>query len=310
MPIVCVLITFVIILKTLIIPTMKYNDALALMETGKYSEAITAFKALSGYKDSTNKINECNASILEGKYNEAVALMDEENIVEAYETLISLDGYKDSADKANSIYKKYKVELIKNAKAGDYINFGTYEQDNNRSNGKEDIEWLVLDKKEGKVLVISRCALDCKQYNTRNDNITWETCTLRKWLNSDFASSAFSDDEKEMIATVTVPVDKKLEYNTNSGNETQDKVFLLSITEANKYFSYDNSRECKPTDYTVANGVSKYKNGKCSWWLRSPGVTQSHASIVSVGGVVYGYGNLVSLDSVAVRPALWINLDS
>lgn len=94
-----------------------------------------------------------NAVIIpNGKYNDAVALMDAGNIVEAYEALIALDGYKDSADKANSIYDKYKVEKLKAAKVGDYVFFGAYEQDNNTSNGKEDIEWLVLEVKDGKAL--------------------------------------------------------------------------------------------------------------------------------------------------------------
>ena len=70
------------------------------------------------------------------KYNNAIALMEAGNVVEAYEALVALDGYKDSADKANSIYDQYKVGKLKIAKAGDYVFFGTYEQDNNTSNGK------------------------------------------------------------------------------------------------------------------------------------------------------------------------------
>ncbi|MBP3696995.1 MAG: hypothetical protein J6J45_05560, partial [Clostridia bacterium] len=66
---------------------------------------------------------------------------------------------------------------------GDYITFGSYEQDNDLSNGKEPIEWLVLDKQDGKVLVISKYALDAKPYNDEYVDVTWETCTLRSWLN-------------------------------------------------------------------------------------------------------------------------------
>lgn len=70
--------------------------------------------------------------------------------------MVALDGYKDSVDKAGAIYDKYKVEKLKVAKAGDYVFFGAYEQDNNTSNGKEDVEWLVLEVKDGKALVISK----------------------------------------------------------------------------------------------------------------------------------------------------------
>ncbi len=242
------------------------------------------------------------------KYNDAVALIDAGNIVEAYEALVALDGYKDSAEKANSIYDKYKVEKLKVAKTGDYVFFGAYDQDNNISNGKEDIEWLVLEVKDGKALVISKYALDCKQYNTSYTGVTWETCTLRKWLNSDFINVAFFADEKAMIPTVTVSADKNPDYSTNPGNATQDQVFLLSITEANKYFSSDSARQCKPTDYAVANGA--WASGNCWWWLRSPGYNQDDAAFVDSGGDVSEYGNGVIIGYIAVRPALWIDLNS
>ena len=242
------------------------------------------------------------------KYNNAVALMDAGNMVEAYETFLSLDGYKDSADKADSVRAKYETEKIKSAKVGDYVFFGAYEQDNDTSNGKEDIEWLVLEVKDGKVLLISRYALDRKPYNTRYTDITWETCSLREWLNNDFIDSAFSAKEQAMIPTVTVSADKNPEYDTYPGGATQDKVFLLSIAEANKYFRSDSARQCKPTRY--AGAYANSDNGSCWWWLRSPGGSQSSAAGVHTGGAVSCYGNYVLTGGGAVRPALWINLDS
>ena len=266
-PIVCAIIAFIIVLNTVLIPNIKYNNAIALMDAG--------------------------------------------NTIEAYEALIALDGYKDSAEKANSIYDKYKVEKLKLAKVGDYVFFGAYEQDNNTENGKEDIEWLVLEVKDGKALVISKYALDCKHYNTSYTDVTWETCTLRKWLNNDFLGAAFSADEKAMIPTVTVSADKNPDYSTNPGNTTQDQVFLLSIPEANKYFNSDSARQCEPTDYAVANGAYvDSDNGNCWWWLRSPGYGQDDAADVDCDGDVYEGGYFVYFDDIAVRPALWIDLNS
>ena len=287
----------------------KYNDAITLMEAGKYSEAISAFEALEGHKDSSAKIIECNTAILDEKYNGAITLMDAGNIIEAYESLIALDGYKDSVNKADSIYDKYKVEKLKAAKVGDYVFFGAYEQDNNTSNGKEDVEWLVLEIKNGKALVISKYALDCKTYTIGDTAATWETCTLRKWLNNVFINAAFSADEKAMIPTVTVSADKNPDYSTNPGNATQDQVFLLSIQEANKYFSSNSARQCKPTD-EVANGMyfSSYY-GNC-WWLRSPGNAPDCAAYVSRDGDVDEYGSGVAYYYKPVRPALWIDLNS
>ena len=354
-PIVCAIIAFIIILNTVIIPNGKYNDAITLMDAGKYTkaisafealdgykdsatkitecniaildgkyndaitlmdagkytEAISAFEALDGYKDSATKIAECNTAILDGKYNDAITLMDAGNIVEAYEALVALEGYKDSTDKANSIYDKYKVEKLKVAKVGDYVFFGAYEQDNNTANGKENIEWLVLEVKDGKALVTSKYALDCKPYNTSYTDVTWENCTLRRWLNNDFINAAFSAEEKSMIPTVTVSADNNPDYSTNPGNATQDQVFLLSVTEANKYFNSDSARQCEPTDFAVANGAYvNSNNGNCWWWLRSPGDDQSYAADVTYDGDVYERGSSVNYDISAVRPALWIDLAS
>lgn len=264
-PIVCAVIAFIIVLNTVIIPNVKYNDAIALMDAG--------------------------------------------NVVEAYETLVALEGYKDSEDKANYIYDKYNVVKLKFPKVGDYVSFGAYDQDNNTANGKEDIEWLVLEVKDGKALVISKYALDCNQYNTNEKDVTWETCTLRRWLNNDFINAAFSAEEKAMIPTVTVSADKNPRWSTNSGNATQDQVFLLSITEADKYFSSDSARECKPTDFAVANGAYVYsENGNCVWWLRSPGDDQNYAAFVNCVGEIQEHGYYVNYDGRAVRPAMWISI--
>ena len=212
-----------------------------------------------------------------------------------------------------NIYGIYDEEVwnkVKSVNVGDTYRFGSYEQDNNKSNGQEDIEWLVLAKEGTKILVISKEALDCKPYNTSYTDVTWETCTLRKWLNNDFINAAFSADERTMIPTVTVSADKNPDYSTNPGNATQDQVFLLSITEVNKYFSSDSARQCKPTDYAVANGAWESDSGNCWWWLRSPGYILNRAASVDDDGVVYEIGDYVNIGFSAVRPALWIDLNS
>ena len=195
---------------------------------------------------------------------------------------------------------------------GDYITFGKYEQDNDTSNGKEDIEWLVLDKDGDRMLVISKYALDCQPYNQEWVDVTWETCTLRSWLNDEFINEAFTSTELSQIPTVTVTADANPNYDTDPGNDTQDKVFLLSIDEANEYFDSYEARECTPTEYATAQGVyvsdSTGYEGNCWWWLRSPGVYQYAAAYVYYDGDVGDYGSTVSSSINAVRPALWINL--
>ncbi len=215
----------------------------------------------------------------------------------------------------NKAYDIYG-DILNTAKVGDTITFGKYEQDNNTSNGKEEIEWIVLAKENGKILVISKYALDCQRYNTTYTNVTWETCSLRKWLNGTFMNDAFDSPEKEIIAKETVSADKNPKYSMNPGNSTNDKVFLLSITEVKKYFTTDEARKCAPTAYAKSQGAwtsDSYKTASgeatCWWWLRSPGPSQNHAAYVNIGGSVDYYGRSVDNDNDCVRPAMWISLD-
>ena len=276
-PIVAACIAFLIVLTTVIIPNSKYNAAVALMNNKKYDEAITAFEAMDGYKDSENQLENCYI----GKYGEE------------------------------------KWNKIKNIKVGDTYTFGAYEQDNSTSNGKEAIEWTVLDKDGMSLLLISKQALDCQQYNTSYTDVTWESCSLRKWMNGTFLNKAFNAEEQAQIQNTTVSADKNPEYNTNPGNATTDKVFLLSINEVEKYFNSDEARKCAPTAYAKAQGAytsDSYKTASgaatCWWWLRSPGSHQNYAAFVFHDGSVCYNGAYVNYDDDAVRPALWINLDS
>ena len=324
-PIVCVCIAFVIVLTTVIIPKQeynkKYNEAMDLVEAGDYEAGYAILEELGEDEAiQSNKYDRAIKLLDSGDYDSAYVLLKEigkNDMIESnrYDRAIELIGsgdyqaayalmsglkYKDSGEKLQSI----KPLLLAKAIPGGTVFFGAYEQDNNTSNGKEDIEWQVLAKENDKILVISDKALDCQPYNNEKyAKVTWETCTLRKWLNTDFLDSAFSPDEKAKIPTVTVSADKNPEYSTNPGNATQDQVFLLSIPEVNEYFSYNNAGLCRLTDYAAANTSYGWY-----WWLRSPGEYQNLAAYVNYDGSVSNSGFEVSADFVAVRPAMWISI--
>ena len=288
-----------------------YNSAVELYNAGKYSEAITKFSAINDYKDSNTLINECTEALNDQNYNTAISLFNAGNYKEAIRVFETLRGYKDSEKKLAEIKTLYYKELFSKASVGSYVHFGAYEQNNDTSDGKEDIEWLVLAKNGNKMLLISRYELDCQSYNSSRTDVTWETCSLRTWLNGTFINNAFSSDEQAMIQNTTVTADKNPSYSTPPGNNTTDKVFLLSITEAKKYFSSDEARKCALTDYAIAQGAETYSSltgGKepCWWWLRSPGIDSYEAAGISNDGSVYNYGVIVDYDLGPVRPALWI----
>lgn len=115
-----------------------------------------------------------------------------------------------------------------------------------------------------------------------------------------------------MILLSDVTADENPEHKgTNQGYDADDKVFLLSIKEVEKYFNSDKDRGCKPTRHAICNGVLIDEDkGQCWWWLRSLGYYSELATGVNNVGSVDFNGNLVLYDHNAVRPALWLNLKS
>ncbi|MBQ3195557.1 MAG: leucine-rich repeat protein [Clostridia bacterium] len=205
------------------------------------------------------------------------------------------------------------VEVLPSIEAeiGEYITFGSYEQDNNTANGKEAIEWLVLDKKDGSMLVISKYGLDGGAYFSVYDDGNWKNSNVRARLNNSFIQDAFSETEQYRLITVTTNPDANPEYDSDQGSSTQDRVFLLSSVEANRYFDSDASRACLPTAYALSKGVYEcysgdYK-GYCFWWLRTVGSDEWDAACVDADGTIDNHGDSQRSYQYAIRPAMWIS---
>lgn len=309
----CVVGWFVV---TRVIPNNKYQRAVALRENGQYDDAIAAFAELGEYSDA-------NEQIAETKYQQGKALLSAKNYDDAARILISIQGYKD----VDKLLEKddNMIAAARDAKfaVGNYVSFGTYPQ-TKAGNDATPIEWLVLARDGNKALLISRYGLDAQRYNKDTTSVTWETCTLRTWLNGTFYNKAFSSAEQAAILTTNVDNSKNQCYSgwsTNGWKNTQDKVFLLSYAEANKYFgvTYYNSSNTKsrvaPTAYAIAHGAWTSSSDKTAdsvnagwWWLRSPGSDQRSAAYVFADGSLYDLS--VGSDSASVRPALWVNIES
>jgi tetratricopeptide (TPR) repeat protein len=136
--------------------------------------------------------------------------------------------------------------------------------------GHSEMKWIALtiDDDNRKALVITKDCVRKMPYHEKSENITWEHCSLRRWLNSVFLDSLPADVKKRVIESKIINADNP-EYSTAGGNNTVDKVFLLSIDEARSYFKDDASR------------ISKFQGGQAWWWLRSPGTYSYLAAYVS-----------------------------
>ncbi len=210
-----------------------------------------------------------------------------------------------------------KNYTVKNEWKGSRVYFGVFEQDNKLENEKEPILWRVLEITDDTVLLLSEYGLICKNYNDTFSNVTWETSTLRAWLNSTFLDSAFTNIERNAISDTRVMNPGNPNYGTAGGKDTIDKVFLLSYEEAqNNAYGFQSgagnkskTRVMKLTKHALQEGYVNKENGNTCWWLRSPGITSQYAAYVfTVGSITDSY--FVGRRNDAVRPVIRVKLSS
>ena len=194
-------------------------------------------------------------------------------------------------------YEKSKPVSIEDAEIGDIIEFGSYP--NIILQETRPVNWFVLDKQNNNLLLLSFNYIERMEYNETMSNVTWETCTIRSWLNESFLNTAFTYKEQEKIVITTNENLNNPEYGTIGGNKTVDKVFLLSVDEVNKYIINNSA-------FSDSNSIFNKKNSE-RWWLRSPGKAQTEAVVFRPVGDLDIEGFHVSSADNYIRPALWIN---
>ena len=169
----------------------------------------------------------------------------------------------------------------KKLSVGDSLQMGNY--------GENSIWWEVIAVDGDRALVISRDSVDWKLFNEQYENVTWETSTLRNWLNDTFYNSAFNSDERSKILTTTIENPDNPDSGVDGGNDTEDRLFLLSVYEVEEYYereafreaglsikAYNSAKEYNPDGYI--GGLSS------SWWTRTPGEDEFGFICVNGGG--------------------------
>lgn len=191
---------------------------------------------------------------------------------------------------------------------GDIVSFGVYEQDADTDNGAEAVEWIVLDVKEDRALILSEECLDVRTYHDTYVDVTWAESEVRGWLNKEFLNALLTKEEQGYVATTKVTTPDNEDFATLGGEDTDDKVFLLSIDEADTYFVNNTERIAAPTKYAVSKGAYKSDKGTTWWWLRSPGETQRDAADVYTDGNIMRDGYFATNRIFSIRPAMWVNI--
>lgn len=282
-----------------------------LLIVSVFSGALTGCGKEDGAKDDAAK--NVNSGEKSYTYDEAKAFLDKGDKANAILALRNCDDAEAAAKRKElyiSLYGEEFYNTIHNAKVGDVINFGTFDQDDNDGNGKEAIEWIVLDKEEdGRLVLITKYAIERVSYNKKAEDITWEQCFIRSWLNDGFMKDCFTEEQQWIIPTSYVENKDNPLYGTDGGNDTLDKVFLLSIDEAEKYFENDLARKTSATEVAKLHYAYCDPFGNTAWWLRSPSFKSNKAAVVTDTGEIYkGAYHKVTDMIFATRPALRLDL--
>ena len=298
-----ILAVFGIALLNFVLPQIKYNDALLLMKQEKYEDAIDAFSETIAFRDSAQKIYDCEQSIKEEIYLDARSAELLSKYELAFSTYTSLGDYKDSLTRKERMRVNMQSNSLRNARINSTVYFGLYEQDNNLENGKEPIKWYVISAKGNYLQLLAVNALDAKQYHQEYKAIKWENSSIRNWLNNDFYNTAFTRSERDII----VPWWNVSEGRNGENAPVVDNVFLLTSTEV-KTVVPEKFSQCIPTPYAIAQGVYQSPDGdQCRWILRTPGEFMFNVQCVYFDGTIFARGNDVNYQKDGLRPSLWVN---
>lgn len=216
-------------------------------------------------------------------------------------------------------------ELSGSTEAGDTVYYGMYQQDTGDVDDWSDLEWRVLARDGDDVLLLSEKCIASLPYETVGQTallddlkeVTWESCTLREWLNDAFMMTAFSEEERAHILIAThkaenVEEDDLTEDRDVAEGDVDDRVFLLTSADARSYFTDKEDRRAKCTDLVEHGEDARIfisEETDCVfWWLRTQARERECAMVVGAEGSVVKGGFLISRMDIGVRPAIWVRI--
>ncbi len=259
------LVTFIICYE--VTPTRYWITALE-KALGMNQMAMEGYHKLGDYKDSREKM-------MEARYDYAVSLSEQGQYEPAREQFsrLAAKGYKDSERQT----AQTEMVLLADSKPKDVVHYGT-------------CRWLVLeqDRPGNRVLLTKYIGLKGKPYHDREEPVTWEQCSLRTFLNGEFMDIHFSETEQQYILMSRVTAESNASYGTDGGRDTEDKLFLPSGSEIEKYRKI-------------------LKTGRNNMRLRTPGKKKETTAFISYRGKQIDYGFPVDQAGALVRPTMWVS---
>ena len=287
-----------------LIPVMKYNKAVDLINDKQFDEGLEILKELGDFSDAAEQYKT-------GLYVKALNYLSQNDYDNSRAIFEELGDFKDSQELIGTIEARRVTEEVKAvaaARIGEIVTFGTYETDGNANNGKEALTWLVLNNRDDLVTLIAEQSIAAMRYHSSPAATNWADCSLRTWLNDTFFNDAFDQNEADFICNNYITTPTNPDFPSPSGDATVDKVYLLSLNEVLSYFGSITERKLKCT-YASYSNTYLDGNDYCCWWLRTPGaMLESAVCVDTTGKVVTGGYDCYQNEHIGVRPVIVIDI--
>ena len=286
------------------IPSYQYNKAIDLINAKKFDEGLAIMEELGDFGDAAEQYKT-------GLYVKALDRLANNDFESSKAIFTELGDFRDSAELISTVETRrvlQEVKTVADAEPGDTVTFGKFETDGKTENGDDPLTWTVLEKKNNKMTLITEQSIAAMRFHFNSKETCWEKSSLRAWLNGTFVTSAFDENESAFLCKNTVINQANPEYPYPDNPATQDKVYILSLSEATKYYSTAGERKAACSD---ASAPSTYTDrfGNCSWWLRTPGARLTSAVCVDCSGQTSPIGyDCYKNDQIGVRPVIVLDL--
>ncbi len=268
----------------------RFSDAMQLMDSGKYAEAIAILENVEDIAEAKEKLNEC-------KLMQARQLLSDEKYLQAYKLLKELGDFGDAYEMIcrddRLLYldnRVLKADLLRNV--GDTVLFGRYVYDGIDENDAEPVQWIVMSNDGEKAVLIAKQTVEMLPFDEKGRN-DWERSTIREWLNGEFIRSTFNDDEQLLLLA----------------DDNEDFVSIPARIEAISWLEGNGMMACVPSGHVMMQYEPfGYVEGISNWWLKDAGYTDKRVVTVNAQGRIYEYGNAADAEWVAVRPVICVKV--